>query len=179
MLQLIDDSIDYSNKIVSDLLDYSREVALSPVDVTLREVIRTAVKAVRVPETIQVQVQTLEQTVLNVDAEKLKRALINLIGNAVDAMPKGGTLTIGSKQSDGFVELVISDTGTGFDKAILANLWKPLQTTKSRGMGLGLPIAKRIVEAHEGNIAVVSTVGVGSTVTIRLPIKPFIELKQT
>jgi PAS domain S-box-containing protein len=74
--------------------------------------------------------------------------------------------------TNGSVEISISDTGTGLDKQILENLWKPLQTTKPKGMGLGLPIVKRLVEAHGGEIDVESRQGQGTTFIIRLPIKP-------
>jgi signal transduction histidine kinase len=86
-------------------------------------------------------------------------------------MPNGGDLIISSKESNGFVEIAISDTGTGLEKRIQENLWKPLQTTKTKGMGLGLPICKRIIDAHGGQIAVESKQGKGTTFTIRLPIK--------
>jgi signal transduction histidine kinase len=69
------------------------------------------------------------------------------------------------------VEITLSDTGSGMPEKIMQNLWKPLQTTKAKGLGLGLAICKRIVDAHGGDISVKSQVGEGTTVTIRLPIK--------
>ena len=66
-------------------------------------------------------------------------------------------------------------TGVGIPKDILENIWTPLFTTKAKGMGLGLPICKRIAEAHEGDISVESTVGKGTTFTITVPIKPKLE----
>jgi signal transduction histidine kinase len=84
-------------------------------------------------------------------------------------MPLGGTLTIGSKQSEGDVEIIVSDNGSGMPESVMKNLWKPLQTTKSKGMGLGLAICKRIVDAHGGTIIVKSKAGEGTTVTLQLP----------
>ena len=106
-----------------------------------------------------------------VDLDRMKRAFVNLIENAVDAMPDGGTVTISTKESNGFLEIAFADTGPGLPKEIMENLWKPLQTTKAKGMGLGLPIVKRIVDAHGGDVSVNSRTGEGTTFTIRLALK--------
>ncbi len=92
-------------------------------------------------------------------------------------MPQGGTLTISSKKSDGNVEITLTDTGSGIPEKVMENLWKPLQTTKAKGLGLGLAICKRIVDAHGGSISVKSEVGRGTTFTMQLPIRP-VEVKQ-
>jgi signal transduction histidine kinase len=87
-------------------------------------------------------------------------------------MPNGGRLTIRSDQRDSWVTLSISDTGTGISTQNMAKLWTPLFTTKAKGMGFGLPICKRIVDAHGGSISVKSKEGKGSTFTVTLPIDP-------
>jgi hypothetical protein len=171
LLQLIDDAVDQSNKIVSDLLDYSREIHLTLSEATPKEITRSTLAALKMPANINVQDQTQDQPTLTIDPDRMRRVLVNLLTNAIEAMPNGGTLTVTSKESDGLVELAISDTGGGLAKEILENLWKPLQTTKSKGIGLGLPIVKRIIDAHGGEITVSSRQGEGTTFTIRLPIK--------
>jgi signal transduction histidine kinase len=110
-----------------------------------------------------------------VDMEKMKRVCVNLIKNAVDAMPKGGKLTIKSNTMDDQLEMVFIDTGIGITKEVLQKLWSPLFTTKAKGMGFGLPICKRVVEAHDGSISVESTVGKGTTFTVTIPIEPKLE----
>jgi signal transduction histidine kinase len=112
---------------------------------------------------------------IKVDADKIKRIFINIIKNAVEAMPKGGTLTIKSKELNGNVEITFSDTGVGMSKGTLEKLWTPLFTTKAKGMGFGLPICKRFIEAHGGSISVKSTLRKGTTFTVTLPIEPKIE----
>ena len=169
-LRLIESSLQHANELVSELLDYSREVHLTLAEVTPKELTRSALEAVTVPETIQVQDHSQGKPSLLADLEGMRRVFINLITNAIDAMPKGGILTISSKESNGLVELAVSDTGTGVEKRILENLWKPLQTTKMNGIGLGLPIVKRIVDAHGGEISV-ETKRPGTTFTVRLPVK--------
>jgi signal transduction histidine kinase len=102
----------------------------------------------------------------------MKRTFINLIRNAVEAMPNGGTLTIKSRKIRDKITFAFSDTGVGMSEEVLKRLWNPLFTTKAKGMGLGLAICKRFVEAHGGSIAVESTLGKGTTFTVKIPIEP-------
>src|ERR1035441_5594450 len=99
---------------------------------------------------------------IRVDAGKMERVFINLIKNTIDAMPDGGTLEIASAENMDDLQITFSDTGIGMSEDVLAKLFTPLFTTKSRGMGLGLPICKRIVEAHGGKISVQSTPNKGT-----------------
>jgi len=179
MLQLIQDNVEYSDAIVRDLSDYSAEIQLKLVETTLKSITRGAMRAVKVPEKVTVQDLSEDYPAIRVDPDKMRRVFINLIENAIGAMPQGGTLTISSKQSNGDVEIALSDTGSGMPKKVIENLWKPLQTTKAKGLGLGLAICKRITDAHGGTINVKSKTGEGTTITIRLPIKPdAVEVKQ-
>ena len=171
LLQLIDENVARSNRIIADLLDYSGELHLALSETTPREIARSGLVAVKIPDTIRVQDQCQEQPKLLVDLDRMKRVFINLIQNAVDAMPTGGILAIRSKESNCCVEITVSDTGTGLAKEIQENLWRPLQTTKAKGIGLGLPICKRFVDAHDGEITVETKQNEGTTFTIRLPIK--------
>jgi len=172
MFELIEKNIAYSNKIINDLLDYSREVKLDLTPTKPRSLIKETLALVEIPKNIQVVNSTLSKLKMMVDVEKLKRALVNIIKNAVDAMPKGGTLTIESRESNGNIEFLFSDTGAGMKKETLASLWTPLFTTKAKGMGFGLAICKRIIDAHGGSISVKSKRGKGTTFTVTLPIKP-------
>jgi signal transduction histidine kinase len=172
MLKIIEKDIEYSNKIISDLLDYSKELRLEFVESTIDSIAREAIAQVKVPTNIKIS--NLNKSVLNVkvDKEKMKRVFVNIIKNAIDAMPKGGTLKITSKASDANVEITFRDTGEGIKKEFMEKLWSPFCTTKAKGMGLGLPICKRIVEAHGGKISVQSRFGKGTTFTITFPIEP-------
>jgi len=171
MLELVEKNIAYSNKIINDLLDYSREIMLDVSESNPKAVLKEALSLIGTPKCIQVLDRTQNHPKISADIEKLKRAFINIIKNAVDAMPRGGTLTIESKRLNGNVELVFSDTGAGMKKETVAKLWTPLFTTKAKGMGFGLAICKRIVDAHGGSIKVKSTLGKGTTFTVTLPIE--------
>jgi len=171
MLELIEDGVEYSDAIVRDLLDYSSTIQLALTESSPRQITSSALRAVRVPNNIRLQDLAQVQPTIRVDPDRMKRVFVNLIENAVDAMPGGGTLTISSRESNGYVEVVFTDTGTGIPKDIMATLWKPLHTTKAKGVGLGLAICKRLVEAHGGEISVETKIGEGTTFTLRLPIE--------
>jgi PAS domain S-box-containing protein len=170
LLQVIETCVEYSDGIVKDLLDYGRPFDLALTKTTPKEIIAKAMQAVQVPSRIKVQNQSQEEPRISVDQDRMKRAFVNLIENAIDAMPNGGSITINSEESNGFLEISVTDTGTGLPDEVLQNLWKPLQTTKAKGMGLGLAIVKRIVDAHHGEVTVKSKTGEGTTYTIRLPL---------
>jgi PAS domain S-box-containing protein len=172
MLDLIDKNIAYSNKIINDLLDYSREIKLDLTESTPKSIVREALSAVNVPENIHVLDLTENKPKIKVDVEKLKRTFVNIIKNAIEAMPKGGTLTIKSRRTNDNVEFAFSDTGVGMSKKTLSRLWTPLFTTKAKGMGFGLPICKRFVEAHGGFINVESKLKRGTTFTVTIPMSP-------
>lgn len=171
MLELIEKDIEYSNKIINDLLEYSGEVQLELSQTTPRMVLKEALSLVKFPTNIQVVDRTKSEPKMEADAEKMKRVFINIIKNSVDAMPEGGKLTITSKQLGGNVEIAFTDTGTGIPENLAEEIWAPLFTTKAKGMGLGLPICKRIVESHGGDICAESTVGKGATFTVTIPIR--------
>jgi len=172
MLNVIERDIMYSNKIINDLLDYSKELRLELTETDPRKIVEEALSAVVIPANIRVVNMTNHDVKFIADFEKMKRIFINLIKNAVDAMPNGGTLTIQSRKKEENVEFTVSDTGVGMPKEVLGRLWSPLVTTKAKGMGFGLAICKRFVDAHEGTISVESIPGKGTTFTLTFPIKP-------
>jgi signal transduction histidine kinase len=106
---------------------------------------------------------------LRVDPELLHRALSNLVLNAMDAMPEGGTLTLAARPRAGGVELRVSDTGQGMTPEECARLFTPYYTTKHHGTGLGLAIVQSVVSDHGGTISVESRAGGGATFVIVLP----------
>ena len=172
MLQLIEDDVEYSDKIINDLLDYSGPMQLNLAETSPKSITKDALLLTKVPRNITILDLTEEEPRLEVDVAKARRVFVNLIQNAIDAMRGGGELTIRSKRSNGKVEVTFTDTGAGMPEEVKENLWKPLQTTKAKGMGLGLAICKRIVEAHRGTISLESTVGKGTAFTVAMPIKP-------
>ena len=172
MLHVIEDAVGRSDKIVNDLLDYSRELHLDVYPSNVKSLIDQSLASMKIPKNVNVINLTEEQATVEVDIEKMKRVCINLMKNAVDAMPNGGTLTITNREFNGNLSVSFADTGEGIRKEVLAKIWTPLFTTKAKGMGYGLAIVKRFVEAHGGSVSVDTNPGEGSTFTIRLPLKP-------
>ncbi len=175
MLDLIEKDIEYSNKIVNDLLDYSREIHLDLTETTPRVIVRDTLSMVKVPDGITVLNKVQRIPKLSVDCEKLKRVFLNIMKNAFDAMPKGGQLMIKSKIVGDCTEFVFADTGLGMTQHTLDEIFAPLFTTKAKGMGFGLAICKRIVEAHCGRISVESEPAKGTMFTVTVPIEQKIE----
>jgi PAS domain S-box-containing protein len=108
--------------------------------------------------------------VVAVHASTLRRALLNLVQNALDAMPQGGTLTLRGQRTTTAIHLQVQDTGSGIAATALAQIFEPLYTTKPGGTGLGLYIVQEIVAAHGGQITVESCEGHGTTFTLTLPV---------
>jgi two-component system sporulation sensor kinase A len=175
MLELIEKDIGHSNEIITDLMEYSKEIRLELTEITLKSIVGDALSLVEVPENVKILNLTQSAPKIKMDVEKMKRVFGNLIKNAIDAMPAGGKLAITGRESNANVEIAFADTGTGMTKEIMEKIWTPFFTTKAKGMGLGLPICKRIIEAHGGNISVESTVGKGTTFTVTISIKPKIK----
>lgn len=105
-----------------------------------------------------------------VDRNYLKQVLLNLVLNGIQSMPRGGSLTLEAKAAGGTMDVIVADTGEGIPKEILPRIFEPYFTTKTRGVGLGMTIARRIVEAHGGTLTVDSTVGQGTRFRITIPI---------
>ena len=108
---------------------------------------------------------------LKLDPEFIKTCLYNIVVNAFEAMPGGGTLTVRGLVEDGLVTLAFADTGEGLSVMDLDKVFTPLFSTKQGGLGLGLALTKRIIEEHGGKVGFTSTRGLGSEVSLYLPIE--------
>jgi len=175
MFSTIDKSINYSNKIINDLLEYSREIKLELTDTNPKSLLTSALFYLAVPENITILDKTEINLPLKVDTVKMERVFTNLIKNAFDAMPEGGVLTVESKETEENVELTFRDTGIGMTNETKDRLFTPLFTTKAKGMGFGLAICKRLIEAHQGTIIVESELGQGACFKIFIPSKQRID----
>jgi signal transduction histidine kinase len=122
---------------------------------------------------------------VNADAKQLGQVFLNLVLNAIQAMPHGGQISLrtGLREAEGgegegarghgdMVEVVVADTGPGIPPHLLDEIFKPFITTKHRGTGLGLAVSRRIVEDHGGRIAAESQPGHGATFRVCLPVRP-------
>ncbi len=168
-LNSMQNAIFHANRIVEDLLEYSRTAGLKKIKLQLKSVVESSLASVLIPKNVTVTMK-LEDAEIYGDSTRLMRVFQNLTSNAVDAMPDGGSLTLTSEVGQKEVTLNIADTGAGIGEENLALLFTPFFTTKSKGLGLGLAICKRLVEAHGGRIDVKSKVGEGTTISVTLPL---------
>jgi len=171
-LQIMDKQVDISNRIVTDLLDFTRIKAPSMTTVDLNGLVRESLSWVTVPENARVHADLDSSSPrVRVDSEQVGRAFANIISNAAQAMNGKGELNISSGIEDGSVWVKFADNGCGIPEENLEKIFEPLFTTKAKGIGLGLAITKRLVEQNNGTITVDSKVKQGTTFTVSLPYK--------
>jgi len=108
---------------------------------------------------------------VSLDKDRIKQVLLNLIKNSLEAMPEGGTLTIGSQRMNRRVRIWVEDNGTGIPQEKMKNIFSPYFTTKDKGTGLGLAVSYRIIQDHDGDIFVDSEPGLGTRFTFYLPLE--------
>jgi PAS domain S-box-containing protein len=195
-LDIIESEIDNSQRIISDLLDFSRTKVPEIIQITPVTLVTRALGKCHMPENVEVHMD-IPDTVpeVHVDPFQMGQVLQNLINNALQAMPKGGTLSISARLVQGsrsivqgsekenlepstlhhapesdFIEISISDKGEGISPENMNKLFQPLFTTKTKGIGLGLVVCKNLVEANGGKIEVESQLEKGTRFTVLLPL---------
>lgn len=166
--------INALNKVVNDFLDFTREVHPDKREVDLEaffaDILLLYGTAADQSQVMIKRVIDIEAEQAYFDSELIRRALFNLINNALQAMPQGGTLTLLARQEDGRLMFQVADTGSGIPAEDLENIFTPFFTTKDKGTGLGLPLAKKIAENHGGKVQIESKPGQGTTVTLSIPL---------
>jgi two-component system sensor kinase FixL len=170
-IRLIEEQVAYMDKIVSDLQAFVQPVKIDKKPVDLKELITNVLATVPIPNNISVKTECQDVfPAVKADPQLLKRVLINLVTNAVQAMPNGGNLNLTLQvNSPDQVSVSVKDTGVGIADKIKGQIFAPLFTTKPRGQGFGLAVCKRVIEAHGGTISFESTEGNGATFTIEFP----------
>jgi signal transduction histidine kinase len=168
----IQEQVDYINKIVADLQDYAKPLKPEFTDVDLCQFIGDALKGVLIPAGIETGLACEARLPpIKLDRTFMTRVLTNLATNAIQAMPKGGKLTIKASKQDNSAVIIVEDTGVGIPDELKSKMFTPMFTTKAKGQGFGLPVVKRLVEAQGGSISFESQMGKGTKFTVKLPIK--------
>ena len=169
-IESIEEQASYMDKIVSDLQTFVKPVHTNKQLVDLNELVESTLDQIKIPENIQAKTQLKDKLTIETDPQLLKRVLINLITNSIQAMPKGGKVAIKAQVSKkNQMVLEVEDTGEGIPEEIKPKIFTPLFTTKSRGQGFGLSVCKRVIEAQGGTISFESQVGKGTKFIISLP----------
>ena len=173
--QTIIASANTMQRIVNDVLEFAKPLRMDFHFEDIRTIIRRAcescrTKAVENGITLAEELP-VEPVTSSIDSFQLERALVNLIDNSVDASPRGGHVTVTAVSDKNKLTITIKDHGIGMDSETLDNLFELTYTTKNEGTGFGVPISKKIIDAHDGMIRVKSQKGIGTKVIIELPIK--------
>jgi signal transduction histidine kinase/ActR/RegA family two-component response regulator len=180
-LKIISKAAEDGAKTVKRIQDFARQrrahdfapVAVGQLLLDVAEVTRPRWKDLSEANNVHISLEThIHSTALiNGDASELREVLVNMIFNAVDAMPAGGRLTLSTEENDGCVEICVCDTGVGMSPEVRLRIFDPFFTTKGQdGVGLGLAVSYGIIRRHEGTFKVESEVGRGTTFRISLPI---------
>ncbi len=169
-IDLITSQIQRSNKIISDLLNYARDPIVEKTRTKLQKLIPALLDRYPPPESISIETFLDDDLPdVNIDPQQIEQVIDNILNNAYQAMPEGGKVVISSKKARGAVSISIADHGPGMSARDKQKIFTPLFTTKARGIGLGLAVAKKFIDANNGRIDVQSKLGQGSTFTISFP----------
>lgn len=170
-LGIISNEVKIASSIISNLLDLARMQTAPRVKASIPKIVAQALENNPTQENVKVNTQMeAELPDVYVAPLQISQVIENLLYNALQAMPEGGEISIDAKVKQGRVHVSITDAGVGIPGENLGKIFEPLFTTKARGIGLGLALSKRLVEANGGEIVVESEEGKGSTFTIILPI---------
>ncbi len=173
-IDMIEDEIASSDRIITDVLTFARVKQPEFSEEDMNDIVQEALGKVFCPDNVKLKLDLKKDLPkIYVDRNQMVQVLCNLIVNAIESMPEGGDLKISSDKISHFVRVKVSDAGTGISEENIEKIFEPIFSTKVKGTGLGLSTCKTLVSLHNGNIEVKSTVGKGSTFTLKLPLLVF------
>jgi two-component system sporulation sensor kinase A len=173
LVDKIVDTIDHLSETVERVLDFAHPIGQARRTVDLNQLVDDAIhmleSQIRANNIVLKTDLCQTGTVGLLDEPSIRSALLNLILNAIQSMPGGGDLGITTFRQDGWIQLMVDDTGCGIDEDRLETVFEPFNSTKSRGLGLGLPYSKKVIDEHGGQISVESQKNRGTRVEVMLP----------
>jgi len=174
-LSIIAEEVSHLEEMVAEMRDFVRRPAAQKRPGRIGDALTAALELFQ--DTFaehNIQVRRVEETPLPpvaFDPQQVHQVLINLLKNALEAMPRGGEITITTRVREAKAEISVADTGEGIAPEVAAHIFQPYFTTKEKGTGIGLAICQSIIAEHSGVIQVDSTPGKGTTFTILLPLE--------
>ncbi|MEW5894671.1 MAG: ATP-binding protein [Candidatus Omnitrophota bacterium] len=170
-LRILEKEVKASDEIVNDVLSFGREQQANPSSTNANSVIKRSIQKVAVPQNIRVVLKLADGLPsVMINETRIEHVLVNLINNAIQAMPRGGQITVTSESNGENIIIHVTDTGEGISEENMKKIFEPLFSTKEHGFGLGLAICRSLLEINNGRINVRSKPGEGSTFTIALPV---------
>jgi signal transduction histidine kinase len=167
----ITSEVNGMNRIIGDLLTFARPASLNRVTVNVKELIEGCLSNVLQTKAADAKITTvsrLDDVEFLIDEGLMRQAFNNLLQNALEAMPDGGTMTVEAHGGRN-LSVIVTDTGTGVTPDTIKKIFLPFFTTKDKGVGLGLALVHKIVLSHGGRIEVESAPGKGTTFTVVIP----------
>ena len=171
-LAILDKEVKRANRLITDLLEFARVPVPALKECDVNKIVEEALSSLDIPANVELKKElNRDLPAIQADFGMIQRTCTNIITNAISAMPEGGSLEIktGWNKEEGNIEISIADTGEGIPEENLRKIFEPLFTTRPRGVGLGLSLCRKYVEAHRGKIGVESEVGKGTKFVIKLP----------
>ncbi|HBE66741.1 MAG TPA: hypothetical protein DDW52_01200 [Planctomycetaceae bacterium] len=168
-LDEIKGAVDRANRIVSELLDFTRETASNTQICSVKSIVEGALRLADIPATVTLEIEEAPELDVDVDADQIERILVNLLNNACQAMDQQGTIVLSTSIEDDMIILSVSDTGPGIAGELRERIFEPLFTTKITGIGLGLAVSSRYAQQNGGRIELASSDASGSTFQLKLP----------
>jgi signal transduction histidine kinase len=173
LVDKIVDTINHLTERVEQILGFARPLNLTRTSGNINGIVNNALELLQpqiIANNIDVRLSLSEHaSSVMIDESSMRGALMNVILNAIEAMPNGGRLSVTSDRTDDTLRLEIVDTGRGISEEEAKDIFEPFYTTKEKGLGLGMPYAKKIIEQHGGTISVATRPGEGTKLSITLP----------
>ncbi len=172
---IVESELNRIEAILSELLVLSKPTEIrfkmTNIEVLIKDVM-TLLETQAIMNNIQLKSSFMKtESTIMCDENQIKQVFINLIKNAIDAMPNGGVITISTEVLDKQISISVMDEGIGIPEHIVKRIGEPFYTTKEKGTGLGLMVSFKIIENHQGNITISSEMNKGTTITVALPLK--------
>lgn len=173
LLKVMEQGLTVTFDIIKSLRTYSGLNIAKLKDLRVADLVQSVLTILRsrIPESVSVQVEVSPDLEVRANGAGLNQVIMNLVTNAIDAIPETGRVVIAAKEQDDLIEISVSDTGTGMSEQTAGRIFEPFFTTKDvgKGSGLGLHICRSEVERHGGTIRVSSEIGRGTTFVVALP----------
>jgi two-component system, NtrC family, sensor histidine kinase HydH len=158
--------------VMDEFLDLNRKVSITPLVTELGPFLEDCIAALRpagAARGVRLRLATQDSMTVRLDPERMRQVVTNLLRNAIQASPEGGTVSLFWDRRDGGIEISVEDMGPGIPQADLDRIFEPFYTRKTEGVGLGLSLARQIVAAHGGTLRAENRPGGGARFTIALP----------
>ena len=173
-LQRIERNVQRCTRIIDELLSFAQQRQLELEEMDVAVWLDAVLDEIEVPREVSVERDFSPNVSARLASERLRQAIVNVVNNAVQSFDEGaaGTVQVSLRTAESRAVIAVHDDGPGMDSHTVARIFEPLFSTRTFGVGLGMPLVKRIMEQHGGNVEVTSEPGVGSTVSLWLPTSP-------